>query len=177
MYKIIFSYSGYANAFNVVNEIQSPVKQLRRNAFIALLIVAILYIFANVAYFAAVPKAQLKASSQVAASLFFQAVFGESNAVRGLNVLIALSSFGNLVAVMLGQSRVVRECGRQGVLPFPRFWSSTRPFGTPLGPYTIAYSLTVIMILAPPAGDAFNFGKTPSWLVLRELSACDTDPF
>ncbi|CAK7563052.1 MAG: hypothetical protein SEPTF4163_000909 [Sporothrix epigloea] len=157
LYKIIFSYSGYANAFNVVNEIQSPVKQLRRNAFIALLIVAILYIFANVAYFAAVPKAQLKASSQVAASLFFQAVFGESNAVRGLNVLIALSSFGNLVAVMLGQSRVVRECGRQGVLPFPRFWSSTRPFGTPLGPYTIAYSLTVIMILAPPAGDAFNF--------------------
>ncbi|CAK7267659.1 hypothetical protein SEPCBS119000_002666 [Sporothrix epigloea] len=157
LYKIIFSYSGYANAFNVVNEIKSPIKQLRRNSFISLLIVAILYIFANVAYFAAVPKAQLQASSQVAASLFFQAVFGDSNAVRGLNVLIALSSFGNIVAVMLGQSRVVRECGRQGVLPFPRFWSSTRPFGTPLAPYAIAYSLTVIMILAPPAGDAFNF--------------------
>ncbi|KAL1901117.1 hypothetical protein Sste5346_002184 [Sporothrix stenoceras] len=157
LYKIIFSYSGYANAFNVVNEINSPIKQLRRNAFIALIIVAILYIFANIAYFAAVPKASLVASSQVAASLFFQAVFGDSHAVRGLNVLIALSSFGNLVAVLLGQSRVVRECGRQGVLPFPRFWSSTRPFGTPLGPYSVAYGLTIIMILAPPAGDAFNF--------------------
>ncbi|KIH93274.1 hypothetical protein SPBR_02451 [Sporothrix brasiliensis 5110] len=157
LYKIIFSYGGYANAFNVVNEIKSPVKQLRRNAFIALLIVTILYIFANIAYFAAVPKAALVSSSQVAASLFFQAVFGDSHAVRGLNVLIALSSFGNLVAVLLGQSRVVRECGRQGVLPFPRFWSSTRPFGTPLGPYSVAYGLTIIMILAPPAGDAFNF--------------------
>ncbi|CAK7234978.1 hypothetical protein SCUCBS95973_009114 [Sporothrix curviconia] len=157
LYKIIFSYSGYANAFNVVNEINSPIKQLRRNAFIALVIVAVLYIFANVAYFAAVPKAQLMASTQVAASLFFEAVFGDGKAVRGLNVLIALSSFGNLVAVLLGQSRVVRECGRQGVLPFPRFWSSTRPFGTPLAPYGVAYGLTIIMILAPPAGDAFNF--------------------
>lgn len=160
LYKIIFSYSGYANAFNVVNEINTPIKQLRRNGFIALFIVAILYIFANIAYFAAVPKAQLVTSSQVAASLFFKAVFGDSKAVRGLNVLIALSSFGNLVAVLLGQSRVIRECGRQGVLPFPRFWSSTKPFGTPLGPYSVTYGLTILMILGPPAGSAFNFGKS-----------------
>ena len=46
---------------------------------------------------------------------------------------------------------------RQGVLPFPRFWASTRPFGTPLGPYLIKWAMTILMILAPPAGDAFNF--------------------
>lgn len=46
---------------------------------------------------------------------------------------------------------------RQGVLPYPRFWASTRPFGTPLGPYFVKWILTVIMIIAPPAGDAFNF--------------------
>lgn len=46
---------------------------------------------------------------------------------------------------------------RQGVLPYPRFWASTKPFGTPLGPYLVKWSLTVIMILAPPAGDAFSF--------------------
>lgn len=47
---------------------------------------------------------------------------------------------------------------RQGVLPFTRFWTSTRPFGTPLGPYWLKWALTALMILAPPAGDAFNFG-------------------
>lgn len=46
---------------------------------------------------------------------------------------------------------------RQGVLPYPRFWASTRPFGTPLGPYFVKWFLTIIMIVAPPAGDAFNF--------------------
>ena len=105
-----------------------------------------------------VPKAELKKSTQVAASLFFRKVFGSSGAVRGLNLLIALSSFGNLLAVLIGQSRIIRECGRQGVLPFPHFWASTRPFGTPLGPYSLKYAMTILMILAPPAGDAFNFG-------------------
>ncbi|KAK5662270.1 hypothetical protein OQA88_8175 [Cercophora sp. LCS_1] len=157
LYKIIFSYAGFENAFNVVNEVKNPVKQLRRNGFLALTIVAILYILANVAYFAAVPKADLRASKQIAASLFFTAVFGSSNAVKGLNFLIALSSFGNLIAVLLGHSRMIRECGRQGVLPYPRFWASTRPFSTPLGPYFVKWALTLVMILAPPAGDAFNF--------------------
>lgn len=155
--KIIFSYSGYESAFSVVNEIKNPVKTIRTNAFISLLVVAVLYQLANIAYFAAVSKTELKDSTQIAASLFFENVFGSSGAVRGLNFLIALSAFGNLLAVLIGQSRIIRECGRQGVLPFPRFWASTRPFDTALGPYIAQWTLTILMILAPPAGDAFNF--------------------
>ena len=103
---------------------------MRTNAFISLLVVALLYTLANIAYFAAgrlyitlyllnssnpgptVSKTELEESTQIAASLFFQKVFGSSGAVRGLNFLIALSAFGNLIAVLLGQSRVIRECGR-----------------------------------------------------------------
>ena len=132
-------------------------KQIRRNGIGSLVVVAILYIFANLAYFAAVPKGDLLESNQIAASLFFAKVFGNSGTVRGLNFLIALSAFGNLIAVLLGSSRMIRECGRQGVLPFPRFWASTRPFGTPIGPYFVKWFFSVLMILALPAGDAFNF--------------------
>lgn len=53
LYKIIFAYTGYANAFNVVNEVKNPIKQIRKNGFISLFIVAVLYILANIAYFAA----------------------------------------------------------------------------------------------------------------------------
>ncbi|KAK9770065.1 putative High-affinity methionine permease [Seiridium cardinale] len=155
--KIVFSYAGYENAFNLVNEVRKPVKTIRNSAYISLGIVTALYIFTNISYFAAVPKAELKAASQISASLFFTKVFGSSNAVKGLNFLIALSAFGNLVTVLIGTSRMIRECGRQGVLPWPRFWATTRPLGTPLGPYFVKWILTVLMILAPPAGDAFNF--------------------
>lgn len=44
---------------------------------------------------------------------------------------------------------------RQGTLPFANFWVSTKPFGTPLGPYLLKWALTLLLILAPPAGDAF----------------------
>ncbi|KAK1961672.1 high-affinity methionine permease [Colletotrichum sublineola] len=157
LYRIIFSYSGYENAFNVVNEVKDPVRQIRKNGRISLSIVTVLYLMANIAHFAAVPKADLAAAEQIAASLFFKNVFGSSRAVRGLNFLIALSSFGNLLTVLIGSSRMLRECGRQGVLPYPRFWASTRPFGTTLGPYLVKWLLTVIMVVAPPAGNAFNF--------------------
>ncbi|THV86340.1 amino acid transporter [Aureobasidium pullulans] len=155
--KIIFSYAGYENAFNIVNEIQNPVKTIKRNASYSLVAVTILYLLANIAYFAAVPKSDIMTSGVTVASLFFTNVFGHAKGVKAFNLLIALSAFGNLIAVQIGQSRLIRECGRQGVLPFPKFWASTKPFGTPIGPYFTKWIVTIIMVLAPPAGDAFNF--------------------
>ncbi|KAK9415133.1 putative high affinity methionine permease protein [Seiridium unicorne] len=157
LYRIIFSYGGYNNAFNVVNEIRNPVKQIKRNGTIAILVVMTLYVFTNVALIAAVGKEKLESPGTIAASLFFTAVFGSGNAAKGLNFLTALSSFGNMVAVMIGAARMLRECGRQGVLPVTRFWVSTWPFGTPAGPYMLDWALTVDIILTIPTGDAFNF--------------------
>lgn len=105
-----------------------------------------------------VPKEDIVGGKLTVANLFFINVFGDSKGIRALNFLIAISAFGNLVAVLIGSSRVIRECGRQGVLPFTKFWVSTYPFGTALGPYLFKYVITLVMILAPPAGDAFNFG-------------------
>ena len=105
-----------------------------------------------------VSKEDIMASKTTAASLFFSAVFG-AKAAKGLNILVILSAFGNLLTVLIGQSRVIREIGRQGVLPFPKFWVTTKPFGTPIGPYALKWAMTILMILAPPAGDAFNFSK------------------
>ena len=136
---------------------QNPIRAIKLYSSISLVIVLILYLLANVAYIASVPLAELKAAKQITAALFFQKVFGRGGGFRFFNFLIALSAFGNLLAGNIGISRITRESGRQGVLPYPRFWASTKPFGTPLGPYVVKYLLTVLLILAPPAGDAFNF--------------------
>jgi len=52
---------------------------------------------------------------------------------------------------------MLREVARQGLLPYPRFFASTRPFGTPLGPVGLQYLLTGFVIVVLPAQDAFNF--------------------
>ncbi|KAJ0328715.1 hypothetical protein COL922a_013132 [Colletotrichum nupharicola] len=154
---IIFSYTGYSNAFNVVNEIKNPIPVLKRHATISVVVVAVLYMFCNVAYFAAVPKAEFRTAKEIAAAVFFTKVFGTGPAEQALNFLVLLSAFGNLLGVLIGSSRVIREIGRQGVLPWTEFWVNTKPFGTPIGPYFLKWIMTFIMIAAPPAGDAFQF--------------------
>lgn len=154
---IIFSYTGYSNAFNVVNEIKNPIRSIKRHGLISVLVVALLYILCNIAYFSAVDKEIFSESKEIAASVFFVAVFGKGRAETALNVLVLLSAYGNLLAVLVGQSRMIREIGRQGVLPFTKFWVTTKPFGTPMGPYLLKWAMTVVMIIAPPAGDAFQF--------------------
>ncbi|KAK7679687.1 hypothetical protein QCA50_017184 [Cerrena zonata] len=84
-------------------------------------------------------------------------VFGTSAAQKALDVLVALAALGHLIASVVGQSRVLRECGRQGVLPYSKLWTSTKPWGTPILPITVMWVVNVIVSLAPPPGDAFNF--------------------
>ncbi|TLD09297.1 uncharacterized protein PgNI_07084 [Pyricularia grisea] len=155
--KIIFSYAGSGNGINVQGELKKPGKSLRNMEFLALAATGILFVLTNLAFFAAIPKHELENSTEIAASMFFRKVFGDSGWVRGLNVLIALCTLGSIVSTTLSLSRMTRESGRQGVIPWTRFWASTRPFGTPLGPYAWRWALTTLMILVVPAGDAFNF--------------------
>lgn len=131
--KVVFSFAGFENAFNVVNEVrvcyapvcpcntqnewlttraQNPVKTLKWSAPTALLVTATLYILANIAYFSAGTKEEILNSKAVAASVFFEKVFGTSSASRALNFFIAVSVFGNLLTVLVGSSRMLRECGR-----------------------------------------------------------------
>lgn len=154
---IAFSYSGYQNAFNVVNEIKDPVRTIKKHGLISVAIVSVLYMLCNIAYFSAVDKEAFGQSKEIAAAVFFTQVFGSGAAETVLNVLVLLSAFGNLLAVLIGQSRMIREIGRQGVLPGTNFWVSTKPFGTPIGPYVLKWAMTFLMIVAPPAGDAFTF--------------------
>ncbi|CAI6334864.1 unnamed protein product [Periconia digitata] len=153
---INFAYTGYDNAFNVVAEIHNPFPTLKRVAPISLLIVSILYVLANVAYFAAIPANEIRESGELTAALFFEAVFG-GKAAKGLPALIAVSAAGNIMAVIIGSTRRIRECARQGLVPWPHVWASTKPFGTPFAPTLLKWALTTIVILALPFGDAFNF--------------------
>jgi len=74
---------------------------------------------------------------------------------------------------------VIREIARQGLLPYPRVFASTKPFGTPLAPVSLMGALTFSVVVALPAKDAFNFvvdlASYPH-LVCRLLSTESTIP-
>ncbi|KAH7141438.1 amino acid/polyamine transporter I [Dactylonectria estremocensis] len=156
LYNVIWSFIGYSNANYALSETKNPTRTLKIAAPIAIISISILYMLVNIAYFAAVPKEEILASKRLVAASLFRNVFG-ATAERALSVFVALSAFGNVLSVIFSQGRLVQELGREGILPFSRFWASNRPFNAPLAGLFEHWLICIIVILAPPPGDAYNF--------------------
>lgn len=129
--RVIYSYKGWENANYVLSEVKSPKRTLGLAAPIAIGGVTTLYVLANVAYFAAIPKDQLANSDVIVAGVFFTNVFGDSAGARVLPVFVCLSNLGNVLAVSFAHARLNQEMAKEGMLPFSRFWASNKPFNTP----------------------------------------------
>ncbi|TFL02603.1 high affinity methionine permease [Pterulicium gracile] len=155
MYSVIWSYIGYSNANYALTEIKNPVRTLRIAGPLAIGVITVLYMLVNVAYFAAVPKEEILTGGRTVAAAFFRNMFGPT-AERALSVFVALSALGNILSVLFSQGRVVQELAREGVLPFSSFFASNRPFGAPMAGLGLQWAMSLVIILAPPPGDAFN---------------------
>ncbi|CZT11685.1 probable low-affinity methionine permease [Rhynchosporium graminicola] len=156
LYNVIWSLMGYNNANYALAETKNPVRTLKIALPAALGLVSILYILVNVAYFAAVPKEEIVTSGRILAASFFRNVVGRQ-AERALSVFVALSAFGNVLGVIFSNGRLVQEIGREGILPFSRFWSSNKPCNAPFVGLFEHWLVSVIVMLGPPPGDAYNF--------------------
>ncbi|KAJ8125947.1 hypothetical protein O1611_g7691 [Lasiodiplodia mahajangana] len=154
---VVYSYKGWENANYVIGELKHPRKTLSIAAPLAIGGVTILYVLANVAYFAAIPKKDLATSEVLVAALFFKNVFGDSAGAKSLPVFVALSNLGNVLAVSFAHARLNQEFGKEALLPFSSFWASIKPFGAPAPALFLHWIVTVIVLLAPPAGPAYNF--------------------
>lgn len=83
-------------------------------------------------------------------------VFG-THAARALSVLVAISALGNVMTVTFAQSRVNQELAKEGVLPWPKFWASSWPLGSPGAGLLLHFIPSFIVIVAIPFGDAYAF--------------------
>ncbi|CAG8888374.1 unnamed protein product [Penicillium egyptiacum] len=176
LYNVIWSFIGYSNANYALSETKNPARTLKIAAPVAIIAVGVLYMFVNIAYFAAVSKEEMLESGSIVAAVFFRNMFGKQ-AEKVMSVFVALSAFGNVLSVIFSQGRsmyshlhvtfeqytntdldiVVQELGREGVLPFSKIWASNWPFHSPAAGLLEHYIVSVVIMLAPPPGDAYNF--------------------
>ncbi|KAF7304365.1 High affinity methionine permease [Mycena chlorophos] len=156
LYNVIWSFIGYSNANYALSEVKDPVRTIKRAASLAIVSVAIVYMLVNVAYFGVVSRDDILNSRQIVAALFFRNLFGPATE-RILSAAIALSSLGNILAVLFTQGRVVQELAREGILPFSAFFASNWPFGAPLNALWFLWGVSVLGVILPPPGDAYLF--------------------
>ena len=138
--RIIYSYKGWENANYVLGEVKNPRKTLLIAAPLAVAMTTILYVLANVAYFAAVTKEEIATSDVLVAGLFFRNIFGDSASARSLPAFVALSNLGNVLAVSFAHSRLNQEFAKEGLLPWSRFWASNKPFNAPASAVSLCQS-------------------------------------
>ncbi|KAF7299784.1 Amino acid transporter [Mycena chlorophos] len=159
MFKVLFSYAGWSNVNNVMNDVKNPIRTLKIAAPLGLGICAALYLLANIAYFAAATKAEIISADTTVAAVYFRNVFGQK-AEKALSAFVALSALGNAITVTYASARVNQEIAKEGVpLPFGnRFWASNWPTGqSPLPGLIIHLIPSVIVILGPPPAVAYPF--------------------
>lgn len=169
--RIIYSYKGWENANYVVGELKDPQRTLAVAAPLAVGGVTVLYVLANVAYFAAIPKGDLATSEVIVAGLFFRNIFGDSAGARSLPAFVALSNLGNVLAVSFAHARVNQELAKEGMLPFSKFWASNKPFNAPAASvshsnvYMTGLAFFLIPVPAIPALDRHRDRPrgTPRW--------------
>ncbi|KAJ5578205.1 uncharacterized protein N7459_007169 [Penicillium hispanicum] len=170
----IFSYQGYDNLNAVLSEVKSPERTLRIALPTAMSVITVLYVLANIAYFAGVSREDFLASDTTIAASLFRNVYGHSAAVKALPALVALSAIGHLLGVAFAVSRLIQELAKDGVAPFPSILMQNRPFQTPIFSLAIHLGITILFICAPPAGDAFSFvvglGTYPSVFLLTLIT-------
>ena len=131
-------------------------KVLKVSAPLALLGIAIAYMLVNIAYYAVVPVDVIAASKRILVADFFYYAFG-SKASKAAAVFVALSAWGNVMSVIFSQGRIITQLGRSGVIPFSRFFGSSKPFNTPFTGLLEHWIIGVIFICAVPPGDSYNF--------------------
>ncbi|KAI0823463.1 amino acid transporter [Trametes gibbosa] len=158
-FKVLNAYSGWSNVNYVLNNVKNPVRTLKIAGPLGLGICAVLYLLANISYFAAATKDEIVHSGTTVASLFFKNVFG-AKAQKALTVFVALSALGNVITITFAAARINQELAKEGIpLPFGnRFWASNWPTGkSPLPGLIIHLIPSIIVIIAPPPSVAYPF--------------------
>ncbi|KAI1804816.1 amino acid permease-domain-containing protein [Daldinia bambusicola] len=157
LFKVFYSYAGLSNLNNVMNEVKDPVRTLKSVSLTALVTACLLYLLANLAYFAVVPIEDIKQSGQLVAALFFERTFGPNIGKRFLPLAVALSAAGNVMVVTFSTARLNQEVARAGFLPFARYLSSSKPFNAPLGGLIVHWIPSVLVIILPPSSEVYSF--------------------
>ncbi|ESZ92832.1 hypothetical protein SBOR_6786 [Sclerotinia borealis F-4128] len=153
--KILYCFRGYSTANQVLSSIRNPIPTLCTAAPIALSLVSAAYILANIAYFLVVELDDFRSAGIVVAGHFFRNVFGQIGG-NILPIAVVVSAFGNIAATSFAQARVNQELGRDGLLPFSRFFAG-KGDDAPVPGLFLHWFVSVLVIVVPPPGEIYNF--------------------
>ncbi|KAJ2832268.1 hypothetical protein FBU31_002113 [Coemansia sp. 'formosensis'] len=156
MTRLFWSWEGWSNVGYVVGEVKNVKRNLPLSLGLAMSVLAVLYILANVAYFSVIPLEDIDNGTLLAAQ-FMNKVFGTTVGQIILPVCIGLSILGVVMSELFGGGRLMYTAGKTGFVPYGTVLGEIHPrFGTPIYALAIIWALSLVFLFAPPPGKAFD---------------------
>ena len=141
---VLWVYDGWADVSFVAGEVKDPARNLPRVLIFGTLGIIVIYLLANLAYLAVLSVEEIRASPLVAAEVA-QRLLGTPGAVF-VSVVVMISTFGTLNAVMITGPRVIFATAADGMLFKPLARVHPR-FGTPHVSIATVMAIGVIFVL------------------------------
>ncbi|KAH9952230.1 L-methionine transporter [Amylocystis lapponica] len=161
LYSGLWAFDGWDQANYVGGEMRNPEKNIPRAIHASVLIVIVLFLLVNVAYFTVLDKTTVGLSNTVALD-FGRALFGPVGGII-FALMVAISCFGALNGSAFTSARLIYMAGREGYLP-AMFGRHNKTLKTPLNAMCLQAALTITFIaIGGGFRSLINFAVVASW--------------
>src|SRR5262245_26059860 len=141
---VLWAYDGFADVSFAAGEVKDPHRNLPRAIIGGTTAIVMIYMLANLAYLYVNPVDSIAASPLIAADTM-QAIFGQLG-VAFVSIVVTVSTFGALVAIMLSAPRIFFAMADDGL--FFKTVARVHPrYKTPYVAISLAAALGVIFVL------------------------------
>jgi APA family basic amino acid/polyamine antiporter len=141
---VLWVYDGWADVSFVAGEVENPKRNLPRVLIIGTLSIIGIYLLANLAYLAVLPVSEIRTSPLVAADVA-ERLMGRPG-VTFVAIVVMISTFGTLSAVMITGPRIIFATAADGMLFKPLAKVHPR-FGTPYVSIATVTTIGVLFVL------------------------------
>jgi basic amino acid/polyamine antiporter, APA family len=164
----LWAYDGWNNVSMVASEVKHPQRYLPLALIGGTLVVMVLYLLANTAYFHVLSAAEVGANKRVAAAMM-QRVFGGWGA-SAVSVAVMISIFAALNGSILSGSRVPYALARDGL--FFRSFATVHPrFATPSVSILGLSLWAAVLVFSGRYDQLYNYVIFASWLLYGMTTA------
>jgi len=157
----LWAYDGWSNTAMLGADVTQPGRNLPRVLILGTGAVIVIYLLANVAYFAVLPAAEVGASQTVAAGMMQRAVGPGGGAIVAVAAIVSI--FASLNGSLLAGSRVPYAMARGGLF-FESMGRIHPKFGTPASSLLLLCVWSSILLLSGRFDQLYRMVIFTSWI-------------